>query len=273
LPVVLAALLAATEAVYPQTNSGIAAITTPSADVTLSFIQPGRVAKVYLKEGDPVKTGQLIAQQDDAVEQAQLAQIKAQAEDTTQIQASQASLDQKRVDLRKLKNAAEHGAATELEVEHAVLDVKIAELSLQVAEFEHEQAERKFEEANIRVANMSLKSPINGRIEKIHVEPGESINALDDVVRVVQMDPLWIDVPVPLAKAWSLKRGQTATVRFADSDVSAEGRITYVAAVADAASGTLRVRMEVPNRTGRPAGEHVRVIFANLQQDNRGIQE
>jgi len=42
---------------------------------------------------------------------------------------------------------------------------------------------------------------------------------------------------------------------------STEGTIIFVAAVADAASGTLRVRVEVPNKTRRPAGEHVVVSF------------
>jgi len=242
--------------------SGVVAITTPSADVTLSFTQPGRIAEVYLKEGNVVLAGQVIVQQDDAVEQAQLAQSKAQAEDTTQIQASQASLDQKKLFLKKLQKAAERGAATELEVERAVLDEKIAELSLKVAQFQHEQDQRKYEETKIRVENMKLKSPISGRIEKIEVETGESINALADVAQVVRTDPLWIDVPVPLAKASTLKSGQNVTVAFpGPKDELTEGAVTFVAAVADAASSTLRIRVEVPNKSARPAGEHVRVIL------------
>jgi RND family efflux transporter MFP subunit len=240
----------------------------------VSFIQPGRIAKVHLKEGDPVKVGQLLVQQDDAVEQAQLAQIKAESEDITQIQASEASLAQKKVDLKKLKQAADRGAATELEVEHATLDVKIAELSLEVAKFEHEQAKRKYNEAKIRVENMKLKSPIAGRIEKIDVETGESVNALADVVRLVQIDPLWIDVPVPLAKAKTLKHGQTVKVKFPESEKKlADGRITYIGAVADAASGTLRVRIETPNKSNRPAGEHIRVFFSALQNADGGAEK
>jgi len=259
-------LLAGPKAVYCRADAGIAAITNPSADVTVSFIQPGRIAKVHLKEGEPVKAGQLLVQQDDAVEHAQLAQIKAESENITQIQASEASLAQKKVDLKKLKKAADRGAATELEVEHATLDVKIAELSLEVAKFEHEQAQRKYNEAKIRVENMKLKSPIAGKIEKIHVETGESVNALADVVRIVQTDPLWIDVPVPLAKARTLKWGQAASVGFPDLEKKfADGRITYIAAVADAASGTLRVRIEAPNKSNRPAGEHVRIFFSSAK--------
>ena len=50
---------------------GIAAVTTPSADVTLSFTQPGLVAKVNVAQGDHVQEGQLLVQQDDAIERAQ----------------------------------------------------------------------------------------------------------------------------------------------------------------------------------------------------------
>ncbi len=245
-----------------SSDAGIKAITNPMADITLSFVQPGCIAKVYFKEGDSVKAGQVLVQQDDAAEKAQLGQLEAASQDTTQIQASEASLAQRRVDLKKLERAAERNAATELEVEHAKLSVKMAELSLQLAKFEHEQAKRKYIEAKIQLEKMSLKSPIDGRIETIHMEAGESVNVLADVVRVVQIDPLWIDVPVPLAMAMVMGRGKTVKVEFPDpGKVSIEGSIIYVAAVADAASSTLRVRIEVPNKSNRPAGEHVEVVF------------
>ncbi len=243
-------------------DSRVRAITNPSSDITLSYVQPGRIAKVHFTEGAWVKVGQVLVQQDDAVEQIQLAQLKAASDDTTQIQASDASLAQKKVDLQKLEKAAAQNAATELEVEHAKLSVKMAELSLKLARFEHEQAQRKYDEVKMQVEKMRLASPIDGRIEKIHVEAGESINALTDVVRVVQIDPLWIDVPVPLIQAMDLSAGKMAKVLFPNPNrASVEGSIVYIAAVADAASGTLRVRIEVPNKSSRPAGEHVEIIF------------
>ena len=252
---------------------GIAAVTTPSADVTLSFTQPGLIAEVKIVEGDRVEKGQLLVQQDDAIERAQFRQIEAQSKNTSQLQASEASLAQKRVDLQKIERAAARDAATELEVEHAKLEVRMAELSLEIAELEHAQNQMKCEEAKIRVEKMALRSPIAGSIEKVEVEPGEGINALADVVRVVKTDPLWIDVPVPLGIGRQLTTGQNATVEFPDSPpASVQGSVTFVAAVADAASGTLRVRVEVPNRTGRLAGEHVRVRFPTQNDSVNGVR-
>jgi len=248
----------------PSATSGIRAITRPSADIIQSFVQPGRIAGIHFKEGDAVKAGQALVQQDDAAEQVLVAQLRAQSEDITQIRASDASLAQKKVDLQKLEKAAANNAATALEVEHAQLDVTIAQLSLDLARFEHEQAGRKYQEQKIRVENMQLKSPIDGYVEKIDVEVGESVNTNTEVIRVVQIDPLWIDAPVPLAQATDLKVGMTARVELAESGKRGsigEGRISFVGTVADAASGTLRVRIEVPNKARRPAGEHVLVSF------------
>jgi len=244
-----------------ETEPGITAITLPSADVTLSFVQPGKIAEIFVAEGENVTDNQLLARQDDTVEQIVLLQTKAQSEDTSQIDAAQASLDQKKVDLKRLEWAAERGSATELEVEHARLEVKIAELSLKVAQFEHEQNLRKYQEMKARVDRMSLKSPTTGIIDKIEIEEGEGVNGLDNVIRVVKTDPLWIDVPVPLEQARTSKKGQTAAVTFPGENETANGTIVYVSTVADAASSTLRVRVEVPNPGKRPAGEHVKVSF------------
>jgi len=240
----------------------ISAITSPSADVILSFTQPGRLLEVNVKEGDVVEAGQLLVQLDDAAEEAQLAHIEALSADTTQIEAAQASLSQKRIDLKMLEWAAGRSSATELEVEHARLDVTLAELSLKSAQFEHEQNKRKYKEALMRIDRMSLVSPITGRIEKAEVEVGESVNALDEVIRVVKTDPLWIDVPVPLTEGRILRLGQTVEIKFPGTQKPVKGKIIFISTVADAASATLRVRIEIPNQANRPAGEYISVIFS-----------
>jgi RND family efflux transporter MFP subunit len=253
--------LAGPAATAPSADNSIRTFTKPSADVTLSFVQPGRSLEILFKEGAVVKAGQVVVRLDDSLERAQMAQIQAQSDDTTQIRASEASWQQKKVDLERLEKAAGRKAATELEVEHARLEAKIAELSLQLAQFEHKQAGLKLEEAKIRVDVMQIKSPIDGRVEELFRKAGESVNALDKVIRLVQIDPLWIEASLPTVTAASLKSGSTVTVEFpAPQPMTSKGRITFIAAVGDSASQTIKARIEVPNPSGRPAGEQVRVI-------------
>jgi multidrug efflux pump subunit AcrA (membrane-fusion protein) len=205
-----------------EPDEGITAITIPSADITLSFLQPGRIDSIGVKEGDKVKANTLIMQQYNAAEAALLAQ--------------------KRVDLKRLKLAKKRGASTELEVEHAQLEVKIAA---------------------IRVDNMRLLSPIDGFVEKINIEVGESLDELIDAIRIVRIDPLWIDVHVPQDKAFTVKVGDTAIVKFPmPQEESSLGKVIFVSRAADAASATLRARIEVPNKSNRTSGERAHIVFS-----------
>ena len=89
-------------------------------------------------------------------------------------------------------------------------------------------------------------------------------------VRVVQIDPLWVEAPVSLAQARRyLKEGQAAAVFFDSAGKKAAGegvpgKIILIDSVADAGSDTLKVRVELPNPQQRPAGEHVRVVFPEI---------
>ena len=214
-------LLASIALAQTGSEKGITAITIPSADITLSFLQPGRIDSIPVTEGDKVKADGRVMQQYNAAEAALLAQ--------------------KRVDLKRLKLAKKRGATTALEVEHALLEVKISK---------------------IRVDNMRLLSPIDGFVEKINIEVGESIDELIDAIRIVRIDPLWIDVHVPQDKAYTVKVGDTAIVKFPmPQEESSLGKVIFVSRAADAASATLRARIEVPNKSNRPAGESAHIVF------------
>jgi RND family efflux transporter MFP subunit len=261
----IAVIVAALAGTCLAETSTVEAITRPSADVTLKFTSPGFISKVLVKDGDRVKPRQVLVQLDDEAERAKVAQLKAQGEDKIRIDAAKAQLDQKRLDLKKYEEAAKEGTATTMEVEHARLDVVIAELSLKLAKFQQAQDKLKYEEALIRVDRMRLTSPIDGQIESLAIEQGESVDALEEVLRIVKIDPLWVNVAVPMVRARRLKKGDPARVEFPDPSGAAKtitGKIIHIPAEADAASRTLKVRVEVSNPTGRrAAGEHVKVTF------------
>lgn len=268
--VLWAAIAWAALAASAQPAPAVEAITKPSGDVKLSFIRPGLIGRVLVKEGQAVEAGEVLLEQDDSAERVQMEEAKAQAEDVTKIDYAKAQLEQKKVYLRRIKEAGPQ-ATTPTEIEVAELDVKVAELSLQLARFEHTQEQRKYREAEAQIERMRIRSPIAGKVEQITVKEGEASDALAAVIRVVSVAPLWIDVPVELAVARGLSAGSPTQVDFAacalaDGTTSApamsvEGRITYIGAVAEAASNTLLVRVEAPNPSGRPAGERVAVTF------------
>ena len=250
----------------------VEAITKPSGDVKLAFVHPGLIGRVLVKEGQTVKAGQVLMEQDDSAERLQLEQLQVQAEDLTKVEYAQAQLEQKQVYLKRIKEAGTLGT-TPTEIEMAQLDVKVAELSLRLAQFDHTQEQRKYQEDAAQIERMRIRSPIAGKVEQISLKAGEAAEALSQIVRVVSIDPLWIDVPVALGEACGLSVGGQVGVVFASNVLSdgtssapaarAEGRIIHVGAVADAASNTLLVRVEVANPAARPAGERVEVTFSS----------
>ena len=245
-------------------------ITAPNADITLSFVVAGRVSEVRVEPGAMVEKDQLLVHLYDEPERIQSQQLKMLSQDRTKINAAKAELAQKQVDLKKLQQAQSKGAASVWEVEHLYLNVRIAELSLQSAILEQQQYRQRYDHALSQLARMRLAAPIAGFVEEVSVEAGESVGTLGPVIRIVQNDPLWIDVPVPITRALDLGLGQDAWITFpgATATESPNGRIINISAVADAASETLRIRIEVPNPQKRPAGERVAVAFTANEEDN-----
>jgi multidrug efflux system membrane fusion protein len=274
-----AGLAVAATAAEPSRSGRSDSFTKPSRDFTLSFVRAGLIAQLDVKEGDLVKKGQVLAQLEDSAERENLAQLKAQADDEVRVKAARAELEQKKIDLKKYELAAAKGAATELELQHAQLDVTIAELTLDLSKFQHEQDIRKYKEAQLQVDRMRILSPIDGKVEQVFVNQGNAVDALAKVIRVVQIDPLWVDAPVARdsVRQLGLKCGDTCDVEFlSDSGIestgNAGGKVVHVGAVADPGSNTLTVRLEVPNPANRAAGEHVKLRFGATAATTRQAQ-
>ena len=254
-------------------QAGVSAITRASMDRTLSFVHPGSIAQVCVQEGQDVKQGQLLIRQDDRAESQQLAQLKAEAESDIRIQAAVAKLDQSKVALEKMEHAAKVEAATMLELRQSQVEAKIAELSLQLERFDHEQAMRKYLEMKGQVDRMQLICPIDGKIEVINVREGETVvDAAKAVIRVVKVDPLWVDVPVPIQFAAALECGQKMNVTFVEPYNTIEvGEIINIASVVESGSNTRRVRVQLANPQLRPSGLHVMVDVPAMSGSNANV--
>ena len=241
---------------------GIRAATKPSRDLALGFVRPGRVETVLVKEGDTINPGDVLVQQDAAAEKVKLMQLRmtAENEDAIRIEAAEKDRAQKEVDLKERKTALEGGGATVLEVQHAELEVEIKKLSEQLAKLTRKLNWLRYDEMKIMVDRMSLVSPIAGKVEQILVREGEAVEAGQKAVRVVELDPLWVEPLVPLEQTRDLKVGAPARVEFLDGGKPPLiGKIVFIAAVAQLESRVVRV--EIANKPLELAGESVLVHF------------
>lgn len=238
-------------------------ITRPSSDVVLSFVRPGVVSKVTVKQGEFVKKGELLVQLKADLEENKVQQLKEAVANPTKENAEKSNLAMRKQELKDMEKAFKEGAGTQQEVSRAKEEVNKSEFTLQQMAFEKSQMKLQLSEAEILVKQTKLYSPIDGFVERVFTEEGEGIERLKETLTLVRIDPLWIDVPVPLQEAYLLKKGTKLKVNFPipgkTEKEALTGTVIYRAAIADAGSETLIFRIEVPNPKNRIAGERVKI--------------
>ena len=199
-----------------------------------------------------MEKGDLLAQQDDSEEEKALALYMSKAEDMTQVDAAKIIEQQSRE--RCLDNLTKSKAASKYEQDHAILQQKVEAAKIEIAEKQHEQDVDQFEQNQAIVEKTKLKAPFSGTVEELLIHEGESVDSQNmKVMRLVDVDPMWVEVPVPFAQGAQLKDGDPAQVKLS-SDKVLTGKVIHVASVAESASDTLKVRVEVPNPERPDAG-------------------
>jgi RND family efflux transporter MFP subunit len=237
-------------------------ITNPSEMRGLNFNVPGVVSKVFVKEGDIVKKGDIIAQQDDSVD---IADMKVKEADVTssalQIEAANTDLAQKKVELARDQEMFKKGVMGQSDLDKAKLDVDIGLIRVKLAEQETLQKRDEVEAEKAKIAQKKLISTIQGIIQKINVHEGElaTNDPKTPCIQVVLNEPLYVEVDVPVGAAAALQLKQQMDVRYAGELKWQDAQIIYFNPVANAAAGMQRVRLQLDNPNHLRSGLQVEV--------------
>ncbi len=115
-----------------------------------------------------------------------------------------------------------------------------------VALAELEAARAELEAIEQEIANTRIRSPIAGVVNRRLAEEGEFVSVGTEVGEVVDNHPLRVVGQIPQHQIDRVEMGLPGRVRFIDGTV-AEGEIVFLATLADPATRTFRVEVEVPN--------------------------
>jgi RND family efflux transporter MFP subunit len=234
----------------------------PNTVVDLASAVEGIVETVDVARGDVVERDQVLVTLDSGVELAAVDYARARAEASAEVRAGAANAgfaqrrasrvgvlyEQKVVSSDQMDEAATQTLLTRAQAEQAEENRKLARLELRQAEE--------------TLARHVIRSPIRGVVVQDYLSPGESVKD-KPILRLAEIDPLRVEVIVPVAYFGAIVPGQTATVNpEAPREGSFQARVTIVDRVADAASGTYRVRLSLPNSDfSLPSGLKCRVTF------------
>ena len=115
-----------------------------------------------------------------------------------------------------------------------------------------DQAEARLARAELELARTRVTAPFAGRIANLLVVEGQSVRAGDELLSVVDLDPLRVEVHVLETEVGLLAAGRRAQVVFAalPGETSA-GRVTTINPIVEDATRTARVTVTVRNPGGR----------------------
>lgn len=185
-------------------------------DLTLLSEVSGRVTRILVDEGSRVSKGQVLATVDPEI----LNLDKQAAED---------ALQKLKTDYERYKSSYETGGVTRAQLDEIELQLRNAEVRVQ--------------QANRRVADATIKSPINGVVNRRDIEVGAYLSPGTELFEIVDLSQLKLHVTANETQVVNLKVGDkvsvTSTVFPADEF---NGTVRFIAAKAD---NTLNYPIEI----------------------------
>lgn len=186
---------------------------------------PGTLQRVYVKEGQQVSKGQLLASIDDGGMSSQLEQLKTQAE------------------LSK----------TTYERQKRLWEQKIgSEIQYLQAKTSYEATENAVKQAQSQLGKSTIRAPFSGVIDDVIKDQGTVVSPGpgSEVFRIVNLSDMYITVDVPETYLSEIQKGKEALVFFPVLGDSVKTVIRQTGNFINPSNRAFTVEIAVPNKNG-----------------------
>ncbi len=202
----------------------------------------GKIAKIYVEEGQMVREGEVLAEMDTRAIRLQLQQAEAG------LAVAEASFQDARKNMERMERLRKENAVSEQQYEQVRLAYEAAEAQLQQA-----RAALNLAKHNLDVSIM--KAPFSGIVASRNAEVGDVINPMmggfspqSGVLTLMDYSRVKVEVDVSQTGIQRIKKGQKAFLRVSVFPGKVfEGRVSVVNLTADPLSKKFRVRVVVEN--------------------------
>jgi len=232
----------------------IKGFTEASHDVTLGLPESGRIAVIKVQEGSFVEKGQVLLFLDKRIEELEvrrrslmsksMEELNFAIKKSSVLKTQYAAAKKLRADGNVISR--EEFEAKQIEYEQALADVEKIRMQKKLQKIELSLAAAKL---NRKI----LKSPVRGYVAEISKEPGESTQAHEKLVRIVDSSKGIFVGSCDANLASAFKNGARVKVRLKTftGEIEKEGEIIFVSPTIDTASGLIKVKAEFDNKGNR----------------------
>ncbi|MCY3628804.1 MAG: efflux RND transporter periplasmic adaptor subunit [Bacteroidota bacterium] len=189
--------------------------------------------------GQTVRIGQVIANTEDEMIRASVAQAEAQVNNAE-------------AGLRIAEDSYTRQQPLFADSIISPLEFARLETTLEQARSALAQAEAVYEQVARQLDYTSIQAPIYGKVEARYIEPGEQVIPGTQVLRLVDARNVRIAAGVPERYAGDIEVGTLVEIRLPTAGISPRtGRVTFAGSVIDPASRSFEVNVEVENTDER----------------------
>ncbi len=209
--------------------------------VSVKPLVGGEVTTVGFREGEDVRSGQLLFQIDERPFQAALAQAKANLE------RDRARFSEAERTLARYEELIKKEYVTQEQLDGARANKEAMKATVAGDEAAMEQSRLNF-------AYCRILSPVAGRTGSLLVHPGNVVKANDDKPLVIlnQIEPVYVSFAVPervLADVKTRQReGRLKVTATPPGGTAREGELSFIDNAVDSTTGTITLKATFPNK-------------------------
>lgn len=252
----------------PAWSGSFECLIEPNQVVDIRSATEGIIENIYVKRGDRVKEGQTLVELESSAERSAVEMAKYRSQMEGRIASAKNRFDFATKKFNRTQELQKQNFVSAQAGDEAEAEKRIAEAELKDA-IENQELARHDYQHSIDLLNLrTLRSPLNGVVVDRMLNPGdlaESGTGRKPILKIAQIDPLLVEVALPLEVFGKLRVGMTGMVTPERLKGRYPAEITVVDSVFDAASGMFGVRLEMKNRKAAiPGGIRCQVEFPAL---------
>ncbi len=231
-----------------------------SSRITKSFTEPieksiaacaetGIISTSFVKEGDRVKVGDLLAKINQAVLKESLVIAIARSEATARLEAAQSQTEMLQSQLEAINSLVAGGHTNRFEVDQKQSEHMNANAEYRTAQDELKLAKLEVNRIKAQIADRVITSPIDGIVTEIHKQLGENVsNNEPQYATIVRVDELKVRFYLDAATLKQTSVGDEVIVHVGRERAQTPATVIFASPIIDPDSGLGRLEIKIQNQ-------------------------
>ncbi len=224
-------------------------IITSKSTVDLGANATGVVAQIHVDRSDAVRAGQVLAEFEASEERARIARAELVVQDDTDLRLATVRAASAKLKADRLRLLDDRGLTVADDLEEAELAYEVARIEAEKARFDNALAQEELKAAQAALERKRIRAPFDAVVTERFMSPGEVYTEQTPILRLAELDTLYVESYFPTSERSKLTPGDRLTVTLEDGRTR-QATLDVIDPVLDAATGTFGLRLTLPNPDG-----------------------